>query len=112
MYAPRQPGADPGECSSHTHADVGCTADDAKTSRRTGIDIANTKPIRVGMALDAEHSRDKNVSEARDNLFEGFNFQPCHRQPPAKLLSISFDCNEFAQPAQREFHNAASRERK
>src|SRR5437588_8506123 len=63
------------------------------------------------MPFNVNHLGGEDVGEAGCEPFDIFDFQPCHREALAELVDVGFDRNEFAQPAQREFHDAASPER-
>ena len=111
MDTTREPGADPGDCRGHTGAHIRCTADDAKTPGGARVHITDAEPISVGMAVNADHSCNKNVGEGSCYAIETFDFQSRHCQPPAQLLGVGFHHHKFAKPAQREFHDAVSPDR-
>src|SRR5262249_21630195 len=64
------------------------------------------------MTLDPEHPRNKDIGESGSNLVHAFNFKSGYRQSLTDFFGVGFNLNKFAQPAEREFHRAASPERK
>ena len=95
---------------------VGRSADDRARVRARELHAADAEPIRLGMALGAEHLADPEVArvavvgghaDARDAL----QLRAAHRQQPADLHRVEAGVAVLLQPGERDAHQNCSRKR-
>src|SRR5580658_8646487 len=60
------------------------------------------------MAFDLHHLCDKHIGEGWRDMLDVLDFEPRHRQATAQFIEVRLDRDEFLEPAQRQFHEAAS----
>ncbi len=100
----RDVGAGRHEHARHARARIGCAADDLHRLAGAGVDHAHPQPIRIGMLLGGDHTRDGERRQYLAAIGDALDLEPDHGELVDDLVERLVGLEMLLEPGQREFH--------
>ena len=109
LHAARQHRTGQRQRCQQTRACIRRTAHDLVRSAVAGIDLADPKPVGVGMLYGFDDAADDHAVQRFGQQRHGFTFDARHGQAVRDIVRVVGQVHPFAQPIEADFHDSGSR---